>query len=128
MNLDNPPQYEEIRVQFVQIACTDTQVHTPVGRYPLAGSTWTVDNQTYTTQSIPGWAIVMAVLFFVICLLGLLFLAIKERRTAGSIKVSVQGQGFSYTDLIPAYDEMAIYRINEQVNWIRAQVARLSQA
>src|SRR2546425_7322430 len=39
------PQYEPIRVHLGQIACTDTQVHTPVGTYPLAGTIWSVTNQ-----------------------------------------------------------------------------------
>jgi hypothetical protein len=59
---------------------------------------------------------VLAILFLLACLLGLLFLAIKERRTSGSVQVSVQGPGFSYSTLIPVHDEMAIYRNNEQVN------------
>jgi hypothetical protein len=127
MSLANP-QYEPIRVQLGQIACTDTQVHTPVGSYPLAGTTWTVTNQSYVTESIPGWAIVLAILFFLLCLLGLLFLLVKERRITGSVQVSVQGPGFAYSSLVPAYSEMAIYQVTDQVNWIRSQVARLTPA
>ena len=41
------------------------------------------------------------------CLLGLLFLLLKERRTSGSVQVSVQGPGFAYSSLIPAYNETA---------------------
>jgi sensor histidine kinase YesM len=128
MSLASPPQYEPIRIHLGQIACTDTRVHTPVGSYPLAGTTWTVTNQSYVTESIPGWAIVLAIIFFIFCLLGLLFLLVKERRTSGSVQVSVQGPGFAYSSLIPAYNEMAIYQVTERVNWIRAQVARLPQA
>ncbi|SRR5260221_7822376 len=128
MSLANTPQYEPIRVNLGQIACSDTRVHTPVGSYPLAGTTWTVTNQSYVTESIPGWAIVLAILFFLLCLLGLLFLLVKERRITGSIQVSVQGPGFAYSTLIPAYTEMAIYQVNDQVNWIRGQVARLTPA
>jgi sensor histidine kinase YesM len=128
MSLANPPQYEPIRVQLGQIACTDTQVRTPVGTYPLAGTAWTVTNQSYVTESIPGWAIILAILFFLLCLLGLLFLLVKERRITGSIQVSVQGPGFAYSTLVAAYNEMAIYQVNDQVNWIRGQVARLTPA
>jgi hypothetical protein len=127
MSLVNPPQYEPIRVQLGQIACTDTRVHTPIGSYPLAGTTWTVTNQSYLTESIPAWAIVAAIVFFIFCLLGLLFLLVKERRITGSVQVSVQGPGFAYSSLIPANSEMALYQVTERVNWIRAQVARLPQ-
>jgi len=127
MSLANP-QYEPIRVHVGQIACTDTQVHTPVGSYPLAGTTWTVTNQSYITESIPAWAIVLAIIFFVFCLLGLLFLLVKERSTRGSVQVSVQGPGFFYSSLIPIYNETAIYGITEQVNWIRAHVAQLPRS
>jgi hypothetical protein len=122
------PQYEPIRIHVGQIACTDTQVHTPVGSYPLAGTTWTVTNQSYITESIPAWAIVLAIIFFVFCLLGLLFFLVKERRTRGSVQVSVQGPGSFYSSVIPVYNETAIYGITEQVNWIRGHVAQLPRS
>ena len=88
-------QYEPIRITLGQIACTDTQVHTPVGSYPLRGTTWTVSNQTFVSERIPAWAIVMAIVFFIFCLLGLLFLLVKERRVNGAVQVGVVGPGFS---------------------------------
>ena len=124
MSLTTPP-YEPIRVQVGQIACTDTQVHTPIGSYPLAGTIWTVTNQTYVSESIPGYAIVLTIIFFLFCLLGLLFLLIKERRVNGSVQVSVQGPGFAYSTYIPVFNEMAIGQISTSVDWIRAHVAQL---
>ncbi len=124
MSLATPP-YEPIRVQIGDIACTDTQVHTPVGTYPLAGTFWTVTNHTMLTESIPAYAIVLTIIFFVFCLLGLLFLLIKERRLTGSVQVSVQGPGFSYSSYIPVGNEKAIYQISTSVDWIRAHVAQL---
>jgi hypothetical protein len=55
-----------------------------------------VSNQTFATEVIPVWAIVLAIIFFVFCLLGLLFLLVKERRVHGAVQVGVQGPGFSY--------------------------------
>lgn len=121
-----PTQYEPIRVSVGQIACTDTQVHTPVGTYPLKGTIWTVTNQTYVTESIPAYAIVLTILGVWFCLLGLLFLLIKERRLNGSVQVAVQGPGFSYSTYVPVFTEVAIYQINTSVDWIRAHVAQLS--
>jgi hypothetical protein len=124
MSLANPPN-EPIRVQLGQISCTDTQVHTPIGSYPLAGTIWTVTNQTYVSESIPAYAIVLTIVFFLFCLLGLLFLLIKERRVNGSVQVSVQGPGFAYSTYIPVFNEMAIGQISTSVDWIRAHVAQL---
>ena len=119
------PQYEPIRLHLGQIACTDTQVHTPVGTYPLAGTIWSVTNQTTVTESIPACAIVLTILGVWFCLLGLLFLLIKERRVTGSVQVTAQGPGFTYSTYIPIANETAVYQISTSVDWIRAHVAQL---
>ena len=121
-----PSQYQPIRASLGDIAVTDTQVHTPVGLYPLRGTTWTVSNQTFVTEAIPAWAIVLAIIFFVFCLLGLLFLLVKERRMHGAVQVGVQGPGFSYATYIPVRNEMAVFQVSSTVDRIRAQVAQLS--
>jgi hypothetical protein len=121
-----PQDYEPVRVRLGDISVSDTRVQTPYGRFPLAGTTWMVTNQTYVTESIPAWAIVCAILFFIFCLLGLLFLLVKERKLYGAMQVSVQGPGLSYSTYIPVYDQTAIYAINSNVDWIRGRVASLS--
>lgn len=118
--------YEPVRVRLGDISVGDTRVQTPVGVFPLQGTVWTVSNQSYATESIPTWAIVMAILTFLLCLLGLLFLLVKERRVQGAVQVSVQGPGLSYSTYLPVYNELAIFQINQNVDWIRGQVARLS--
>lgn len=120
------PGYEQVRVQLGDIAVTDTRVYTPVGSYPLAGTTWMVANQTYVTESIPAWAIVFAIIFFIFCLLGLLFLLVKERKLYGTMQVSVQGNGLSYSTYIPVNNSVQIFQINTTVDWVRRQVAQLS--
>lgn len=120
------PQQEPIRVRLCDIACTDSQVLTPFGSYPLRGTSWSVTNQTYVTDSIPAWAIVLAIVFFIFRLLGLLFLLVKERRVNGAVQVGVQGPGFSYSTYIPVYNEVAVFQVSNSVDMIRTQVARLS--
>jgi len=117
--------HEPVRVQIGEIAVTDTRVHTPIGSYPLRGTTWTMSNQTFVTQGIPAWAIVLAIVFFIFCLLGLLFLLVKERRVNGAVQVSVVGPGFSYSTSIPVYNELAVFQVSRQVDWIRYQAAQL---
>src|SRR5437660_9057910 len=96
-----PTSNEPIRVQFGDLAVTDTRVHTPAGSWPLQGTTWTMSNQTFVSESIPAWAIVCAIVFFIFCLLGLLFLLVKERELHGAVQVGVQGPGLSYSTYIP---------------------------
>jgi hypothetical protein len=121
-----PVQYEPIRVSFGEIAVTDTQVLTPAGTYPLRGTAWTVSNQTFVTEAIPTWAIVLTIIGIFFCLVGLLFLLVKERKINGAVQVAVQGPGLSYSTYIPVRSEMAVLQISRNVDWVRYQVARLS--
>lgn len=68
----------------------DNRIVTPNGVGPLKGSQWLVQDRTVHTTAIPAYAIVLAVFFALACLLGLLFLLIKEERVSGFIVVSVQ--------------------------------------
>ncbi len=120
-----PQDYEPVQVRLGDISVSQSRVQTPYGAYPLAQTTWLVTNQTYVTESIPAWAIVLAIIFFVFCLLGLLFLLVKERRLYGAMQVSVQGPGLSHSAYIPVNSEIQIIHINNTVDWIRAQVAQL---
>lgn len=121
-----PQDYEPVRTRLGNLSVSDTRIQTPYGTFPLAGTTWMVTNQAYVTESIPAWAIVLAIIFFVFCLLGLLFLLVKERRLYGAMQVSVQGPGLSHSTYIPVNNEFQIFQINQSVDWIRGQVARLS--
>ena len=55
---------QQILTTIGNIACTQTSVITPAGSYPLAGTVWMVSNNTTTTESIPAYAIVLAILCF----------------------------------------------------------------
>ena len=118
--------YEPVRVRLGDIAVSDSRIQLPYGTYPLGGTTWMVTNQTYVTDSIPAWAIIMAILTVLLCLIGLLFLLVRERRFYGAIQVSVQGPGLSHSTYIPVGNELQIFQINNSVDWIRGQVSRLS--
>ncbi len=83
------------------ITVTHTSVIVPHGRFPLRGTTWTVQDSTVVTESIPAWAVVMAILFAVFCLLGLLFLLVKEKRHSGFIFVTVVGPGLHHSVQLP---------------------------
>jgi hypothetical protein len=124
MSLSYPP-YEAIQVHLGDIACSDTRVYVPSGSYPLVGAVWTMTNQSMATERIPAYAIVLTILGVWFCLLGLLFLLIRERRISGYVQVSVQGPGFSHGTYIPVATQIAIYQISISVDRIRAHVAQL---
>jgi hypothetical protein len=117
---------EPTLVTVGDIAVTPTAVLTPAGRYPLAGTTWIVSNNTITSESIPGYAVVLAIVFFLVCLLGLLFLLIKEKRTSGFMSVSVQGPGLYHMTQLPVSQVGHIVDIEQRVGYIRSLVAGLS--
>ncbi|HEV2032845.1 MAG TPA: hypothetical protein VGU71_01385 [Candidatus Dormibacteraeota bacterium] len=117
-----------VLVTVGDMACTQTSVITPTGAYPLAGTTWIVANNTVTTESIPAYAIVMAIIFFLFCLLGLLFLLIKERKTQGYVQVSVQGPGVFHATQVPVSSPAQILDIEQRVNYVRSLVAALQRA
>jgi cell division septal protein FtsQ len=66
---------------------------------------------------------VLAVIFFVFCLLGLLFLLIKDTKTTGHVQVSVQGHGHYHATTIPASSPAMPMQINQQVNYARSLAA-----
>jgi hypothetical protein len=84
---------------------------------------WTFTDMSQTSAAIPTWAIVCAIVFFVLCFLGLLFLLAKEDKTAGSVQVTVHGQGFVHTTTIPVSSIAQVADINARVNYARTLTA-----
>ncbi|MFL1377913.1 hypothetical protein [Nocardiopsis protaetiae] len=106
------------------IAITQSTVITPAGRFPIRGTVWTVTDMTRTERTTPAWAIVVAILvFWWTCLLGLLFLLVKEEKTSGHVQVTVQGHGHYHAASIPAAHRGLAAQINQQVNYARSLAA-----
>lgn len=101
------------------IHCTQTAVIVPHGTYGLAGTQWTHTDMSHTRTSIPAWAIVCAIIFFFFCLLGLLFLLVKEEQTSGYAQVSVQGPNLLHTTQIPINSLGAAQDIAARVAYAR---------
>ena len=76
-----------------------------------------------TSQAIPTWAIVCAIVFFVFCFLGLLFLLAKEDKTSGYVQVTVHGPGFLHTSTVPVASLAQVADINARVNYVRTLTA-----
>jgi hypothetical protein len=122
------PAAPGVLVTIGDIACTQYEVITPTGRAPLGGTTWIVTNQTQLVEKIPAYAIVLAIIFAFACLLGLLFLLIKERQVQGFVQVSVQGPNFYYATQVPISDQRQVIEVEQRVNYIRGLVNALGTA
>lgn len=75
------------------------------GQIPPHGTMWTIRNSMPQIQGIPAYAIVFAL----VCLLGLLFPLIKETRHGGSISVTAVGNGLHYNVLPPPGPETIVW-------------------
>ena len=111
-------------VQIGDIGVDQHWVRTPTGFVPTAQSTWTVQEMTYQDQVIPTYAIVLAVVLSVMtCFLGLLFLLIKEDRTAGWVQVSVHGPSFLHTTHVWASSQATVADMHGRVSYARSLTA-----
>jgi hypothetical protein len=106
------------------IGLTADTIVTPNGTGTLAGSQWIVTDRSYTTSKIPSWAIVMAVIFALACLLGLLFLLVKEEVTTGYVDVSVHTGNLTHLTQLPVaspHDVMHYRQLVGQAQSLAAQ-------
>lgn len=116
----------DVLVTIGDIACTQTELLTPNGVYPLAHTNWIVTNNTTTREKIPTYAIVLAIVFTLLCLVGLLFLLVKERTIEGTIQVSVQSPEVFYATQILITDPQEVLDVEKRVNYARGLVRALS--
>jgi hypothetical protein len=110
-------------VQIGDISADQQWVRTPSGSIATGQVTWTVQDMTRRDQGIPTYAIVLAVIFFLFCFLGLLFLLVKEDRTTGWLQVTVQGPAFVHTTQVPANHQGTVADIHARVNFARSLTA-----
>lgn len=96
------PGQEPVLLSIGDISITPTHVIVPQGRYPLYGTTWTVQDSTQVVERIPPVAIVLAIIFALFCLIGLLFLLMKEKQYTGFVSITVTNMGLYHTVQFPA--------------------------
>ncbi|MFF2403230.1 hypothetical protein [Streptomyces goshikiensis] len=102
------------------ISIAGDQIITPSGTMPLRGAMWNATDLSRTEEKMPAHAIVLAIIFFLFCLLGLLFLLMKEKRTTGYIQVTVHSGGRHHSTMIPATDPNSYAWVMHQVNYARS--------
>lgn len=113
-----PP--EPVLVTIGDIGVGQTTVVTPSGTAPVGQTTFQFTDLSTTREGIPTWAVVCAVIFFVFCLLGLLFLLVKERRTEGFVQIVVQGPHLLHTVQLPVFAPEQAWDLNQRVNYARS--------
>jgi hypothetical protein len=106
------------------IGVTADAVVTPNGVGALAGSQWIVTDRSYTTSKIPSWAIVMAVIFALLCLLGLLFLLVKEEVTTGYAEVSVHTGDLVHMTQLPVSNPQHVMYYRQLVGQAQSLAAQ----
>lgn len=99
------------------ILVRDGQVITPNGSASLADSQWIFTDMAIREVKIPTYAIILAVIFFLACLLGLLFLLMKERTIRGYAEITVMSGNLVHKIQLPVSSE-------SQINHYRTLVAQ----
>jgi hypothetical protein len=116
-------ELDRLVVNVGDIAVSPEWVYLPGGQYPLRNSMWELTDQVQEVTEIPPYAIVLAVIFFAVFLLGLLFLLIKEYRVQGVVQVVAEGEGFVHVTQIPVASQQGINRVHHRVDYIRELAA-----
>ena len=111
---------EPILLTLGEISVTSTSLILPSGRHPVKGAVWTVMDQSRSSQRIPPYAIVLAIVFALACLIGLLFLLIKETVVSGYVNVTVQGKGFYQATQVPVSSAWEVQRVRQLVDQARS--------
>ena len=106
------------------IAITTDKVLTPNGTGSLADSQWIFSDMSRTESRIPATAVILAIVFAILCLIGLLFLLMKETITTGYAEVSVHSGNLYHKVQIPIKSKQDVDCIRELVNKAQSLAAQ----
>ncbi|PVE04206.1 hypothetical protein OIE62_26010 [Streptomyces scopuliridis] len=107
-------------VSIGDITVVGDSIITPSGTLPLRGAVWNATDMSRTEEKIPTHAIILAIVFFIFCLLGLLFLLMKEKTTTGFIQVTVTSGGKHHSTMIPANHAGTFQMVMGQISYARS--------
>jgi hypothetical protein len=99
-------------------------VVTPNGNAELAGSQWLLIDRTTTENKIPTWAIVLTIVFTLLCLVGLLFLLVKETTVTGYVEVSVRSGNLVHMTQMPVRNQFDINNYRQLVSQAQTLAAQ----
>jgi hypothetical protein len=106
------------------IGITYDTVVTPNGNAELAGSQWLFIDRTTTESKIPTWAIVLTIVFTLLCLVGLLFLLVKETTVTGYAEVSVRSGNLVHMTQLPVRSQNDINNYRQLVSQAQTLAAQ----
>jgi hypothetical protein len=109
-----------VLVTIGDISVEQHRIVTPAGVMPTTGANWSAMDMSRTEEKIPAWAIVLAIIFFLACLLGLLFLLVKERKTTGFVQVTVQNGRRSHNTNVGVSSPDQVGDVLARVNYARS--------
>jgi hypothetical protein len=115
-----PPLPQPFLLTIGDIGITQTQIITPNGLGALAGSQWIFVDTSRTETKIPTVAIILAIVFALLCLIGLLFLLMKEKTTTGYVEVTVRSGNVFHKTQIPVNSQTKIDEIRQLVSKAQA--------
>lgn len=117
-------------VSIGDLQVTQYHLHTPNGTYPLAGSTWMLQNSGTWQTRTPTWAVILMIailLLFFWTLVGfaaLFLLAVKETTYSGYLQIIVQGPGLYHATQVPFLGPQTEADMNARVNYVRGLVSQ----
>jgi hypothetical protein len=115
-----PPLSQPFLLTVGDIGVTANQVVTPNGSGPLAGSQWIFTDTSRTESKIPGVAIILAIVFALLCLIGLLFLLMRETTITGYVEVTVRTGNIFHKTQIPVNNQKKIDEVRQLVSKAQA--------
>lgn len=118
------PAQDPILFSIGDIGVGQAWIVTPNGSAPLAGSQWLTNDNSYVERTIPTYAIVLAVILAFACLLGLLFLLVKEERRVGYVDVSVRSGNLYHVTQLPVRSPADIHHVLDLVHRAQTMAAQ----
>ncbi|MFF4173174.1 hypothetical protein [Streptomyces sp. NPDC001744] len=101
------------------ITVVGDHIITPAGTMPLKGAVWNATDMSRVEEKIPTVAVVLAIVFALFCLVGLLFLLMKEKQTTGFVQIMVTSGGRHHVTMVPATTPDTFHQVMGQINYAR---------
>jgi hypothetical protein len=108
-----------VLVTVGDISVEQFRIVTPAGVLPTQGTNWSAMDMTRTEEKIPAWAIILAIVFALACLLGLLFLLCKEKKTTGFVQITVQNGNRTHNTHVGVSSPSQVAEVLARVNFAR---------
>ncbi|MFI5754329.1 hypothetical protein [Streptomyces sp. NPDC051569] len=102
------------------ITVVNDAIITPAGTLPLRGAVWNATDMSRTEEKIPTYAVVLAIVFALLCLVGLFFLLMKEKTTTGFVQITVTSGGKHHATMVPAHHPGTFQMVMGQIGYARS--------